>query len=194
MNTQERQIIDDLFDKLRQVEQQSGPREPNAETHIRTRIERQPGAPYYMAQTIVMQEQALQNAQARIAELEDELARRPAGGGGFLSGLFGGGSQPQPRPPQRQPDNMQGMAPPGGGFGSGVSAPGMAAQPGRGGFLAGAAQTAMGVAGGMMIGSLLGNALRGGGEAKAADAAQPAAASGNDDFGGDLGGDFGEDI
>src|SRR5215207_8519231 len=128
MNPQERQIIDDLFDKLRHVEQQVGPREPNAETHIRTRIERQPGAPYYMAQTIVIQEQALQNAQARIAELEDELARRPAGGG-FLSGLFGGGSQPQPRPPQRPPDNMQGMAPPGGGFGSGVSAPGMAAQP-----------------------------------------------------------------
>ena len=123
MNTQERQIIDDLFDKLRQVEQQSGPREPNAEAHIRSRIERQPGAPYYMAQTIVMQEQALQNAQARIAELEDELARRPAGGG-FLSGLFGGGSQPQPRPPQRQPDNMQGVAPPGGGFGSGIQCAG----------------------------------------------------------------------
>jgi uncharacterized protein len=199
MNTQERQIIDDLFDKLRQVEQQAGPREPNAETHIRSRIERQPGAPYYMAQTIVMQEQALQTAQARIAELEDELARRPAGGG-FLSGLFGGGSQPQPRPPQRQPDNMQGMAPPGGGFGSGVSAPGMAAQPGRGGFLAGAAQTAMGVAGGVVLGSLLGNALGGGGEAKVAEAAQPtpaaqpAAASGDDDFGGDLGGDFSEDI
>src|SRR3954454_9501427 len=116
MNMQERQIIDDLFDKLRQVEQQSGPREPNAETHIRARIERQPGAPYYMAQTIVLQEQALQNAQARIPELEDEWPRR-APVGGFLSGLFGGGNQPQPRPPQRQPDNMQVIAPPGGGFG-----------------------------------------------------------------------------
>ena len=97
-----------------------------------------------------MQEQALQTAQARITELEDEVARRPAGGG-FLSGLFGGGNQPQTRPPQRQPDNMQGLAPPSAGFGSGIPAPGMAAQPGRGGFLAGAAQTAMGVAGGMML-------------------------------------------
>jgi len=200
MNPQERQIIDDLFDKLRQVEQQSGPREPMAEAHIRSRIERQPGAPYYMAQTIVMQEQALQNAQARLTELEDELARRPAGGGGFLSSLFGGGSQPQSRPLQRQPDNMQGMAPQSGGFGSGAVAPGMAAQPGRGGgFLAGAAQTAMGVAGGVMLGSLLGNALGGGGEAKAAEAAQspaaqPAAASSDEDFGGDLGDDFSEDI
>jgi hypothetical protein len=77
MNPQERQIIDDLFDKLRQVEQQSGPREPNAETHIRSRIERQPGAPYYMAQTIVMQEQALQTAQARIAELGGRVGAPP---------------------------------------------------------------------------------------------------------------------
>ena len=50
--------------------------------------------------------------------------------------------------------------------------------------------------GGMMIGSLLGNALSGSGEAKAAEAAQPtpapqpAAASSDDDFGGDLGGDL----
>ena len=192
MNPHERQIIDDLFDKLREVEQQSGPREPIAEAHIRSRVQQQPGVPYYMAQTILMQEQALQTAQARITELEDEVARRPAGGG-FLSGLFGGGSQPQARPPQRQPDNMQGLAPPSAGFGSGIPAPGMAAQSGRGGFLAGAAQTAMGVAGGMMLGSLLGHALGGGGEAKAAEAAQPtpAAASADDgDFGEDFGGDL----
>ena len=159
MNPHERQIIDDLFDKLREVEQQSGPREPIAEAHIHSRVQQQPGAPYYMAQTILMQEQALQTAQARITELEDELARRPAGAGGILSSLFGGGGQPQSRPPQRQPDNMQGMAPSGGGVGASAAAPGMAAQPGRGGFLAGAAQTAMGVAGGMMLGSLLGHAL-----------------------------------
>ena len=126
MNPHERQIIDDLFDKLRDAEQQSGPREPIAEAHIRARVPQQLGAPYYMAQTILMQEQALQTAQARIAELEDEVARRPVGGG-FLSGLFGGGSSPQARPPQRQPDNMQGMAPPSAGFGSGIPAPGMAA-------------------------------------------------------------------
>ena len=66
MNQHERQIIDDLFDKLRQAEQQSGPREPNAEAHIRSRVQQQPGVPYYMAQTILMQEQALQTAQARI--------------------------------------------------------------------------------------------------------------------------------
>jgi hypothetical protein len=81
MNPHERQIIDDLFDKLREVEQQSDPREPIAEAHIRSRVQQQPGVPYYMAQTILMQEQALQTAQARIAELEDEVRA----GSGFLN-------------------------------------------------------------------------------------------------------------
>ena len=85
MNPHERQIIDDLFDKLRDAEQQSGPREPIAEAHIRSRVQQQPGAPYYMAQTILMQEQALQTAQARIAELEDEVARRRLGVAFYLA-------------------------------------------------------------------------------------------------------------
>lgn len=194
MNTQERQVIDDLFDKLREAERQSGPREPTAEAHIRSRIESQPGAPYYMAQTIVMQEQALQAAQARIEGLERDLASRPAGG--FLSSLFGGG---QPQTPQPRPDNMQGYPP---GTVTGPSRPGApwgapgpgitGAQPGRGGFLAGAAQTAMGVAGGMMLGSLLGNAL-GGGQANAAEASKPEPAA-TEDPGADFGGDFSEDL
>jgi hypothetical protein len=96
MNTQELQIIDDLFNRLREAERQSDPREPEAENHIRSRIEAQPGAPYYMAQTIVIQEQALHAAEARIAELDDQLARRPAGGGGFLSSLFEGGQSSAP--------------------------------------------------------------------------------------------------
>lgn len=204
MNTQERQVIDDLFDKLREAERQSGPREPTAEAHIRSRVEAQPGAPYYMAQTILMQEQALHHAQARIEEIERDLASRPAGGG-FLSSLFGG-AQPQPPrggmhgyPPgsgnQGYPSGMGNDAPrPGGPWGAG--APGMAAQPGRGGFLAGAAQTAMGVAGGMMLGGALGN-MFGGGSSNAGHAGKPqpqqaAAEDTGDDFGG--GGDWNEDV
>ena len=193
MNTQERQVIDHLFDKLRDAERQASPREPVAETHIRSRIEAQPGAPYLMAQTIVMQEQALEAAQARITGLEDELARRPAGGGGFLSNLFGGSSQPRPsHVPQRDPGTVRGtmLAQPG--FGPAHGAPGMTAQPGRGGFLAGAAQTAMGVAGGMVLGSMIGSALSGGGEANAAEApaSQPEPAT---DAPADFGGGFGDD-
>ena len=195
MNTQEREIIDHLFDKLREAVRQASPREPVAETHIRSRIQAQPGAPYLMAQTIVMQEQALEAAQARITGLEDELARRPAGGGGFLSGLFGGGGQTRPSPMlQRDPNTMRGTVPTQPGFGPAYGAPGMVAQPGRGGFLAGAAQTAMGVAGGVLLGSMIGSALGGGGEANAAEApaSQPEPEPATD-AAADFGGDFGDD-
>jgi uncharacterized protein len=99
MDHQDRQAIEGLFAKLGEVERQSGARDAEAEAFIRSRITAQPGAPYFMAQTIVVQEQALNGAQARIAQLEQQLVSRPAGGGGFLSSLFGGGqSQPAPRP------------------------------------------------------------------------------------------------
>ena len=190
MDHQDRQAIEGLFSKLGEVERQAGPRDAEAETLIRARIAAQPAAPYFMAQTIVIQEQALNTAQARIEELERNLASRPAGGGGLLSGLFGGG-QPQ-RPPEPRTDNKQGY--PSGSAGN----PAMAgtpwggagqtanAQPGRGGFLAGAAQTAMGVAGGMMLGSMLGSAFGGGG-ANAADTPKPVPEPAAEDDGGDLG-------
>jgi len=183
MDHQDRQAIEQLFGKIAHVEGQSGTPDAQAADFIRSQINRQPNAPYYMAQTIVVQEQALNAAQGRIQQLEYELASRPAGGGGFLSGLFGGGqSRPQPHHPY-QPQPMHGMPPhmaPGMG--------GMAQQRGGGGFLAGAAQTAMGVAGGVFLGNMIADAFGGGDEAKAADAGQAesqqatAEDSGGDDF------------
>jgi hypothetical protein len=198
MDHQDRQAIDGLFRRLEDAERQAPPRDAEADSFIQEQVARQPGAPYYMAQTIVMQEYALEQAQARISELEEGARARPQGGGLF-GGLFGGGSsQPRPAAAQRQ---APGYAP---GMGQ-AQAPGFgqSAQAGRGGgFLAGAAQTAMGVAGGV----LLGNAVMGmfsGGEAQAAEApaetpAEDAgAAEGGDEggmfdgfFGGDDGGDF----
>ncbi|WP_207460290.1 DUF2076 domain-containing protein [Azospirillum sp. SYSU D00513] len=207
MEHNERQIIDGLFDKLRQAEMQSGPRDPEAESHIRAHVTRQPAAPYLMAQTIVMQEQALAAMQARNEELERQLQERPAASsGGLFGGLFGG-SKPAPQPQSSgygQPAMRQGgpwgnqQAP-----GYGDPRVGAYANPqyrhgGGGGFMAGAMQTAMGVAGGM----LLGNALMGafsGDEAQAAEApAEPAAeadqASWDQGGGEDFGGDFGDEI
>lgn len=146
MDTNDRQAIAGLFEKLTQVERQMPVRDPEAERFIGEAITRHPGAPYYMAQTVVVQEHALNAAEARIAALEADLAeaRKAPQGGGFLSGLFGGGA-PRRSAPTGQP--MPQGAP--------------------GGFLAGAAQTAMGVAGGM----LLANAVAGmfAGEAQAGE-------------------------
>lgn len=200
MDPQERKVIDQLFDKLDQAERQSGPPEPIAQAHIRSRVEKQPGAPYLMAQTIVIQEHALAAAQARIAGLEAELARRPAAGGGFLSGLFGGTGQPEPSRAAPIAASMQAasQAPPGNSTHFGRGTP---AQAGRGqGFLAGAAQTAMGVAGGVLIGSMLGSALGnvfGGAGADKADAsptAEPETLASNDDASADADADFSGDF
>ncbi len=132
MDSNDRQAIEGLFDKLAQVERQMPDRDHEAERFIGDAIARQPGAPYYLAQTVVVQEHALNGAQTRIAQLEAELAdaRRASQDGGFLSGLFGGGTA-APRRPVSGPQPMPQGAP--------------------GGFLAGAAQTAMGVAGGMLV-------------------------------------------
>ncbi len=183
MDYNDRQAIEGLFGKLSHVESQSGPRDQEADAFIRDRIATQPGAPYFMAQTIVVQEQALNEAQRRIEELEHQLSSRPASGGGFFSSLFGSASQPgrtgqtgmpgmnapagMPAQPQAGPRNPWGQQQPQG-FGP------AAGQPARGGgFLAGAAQTAMGVAGGVLLGNAIAGMLSGD-EAQAAET--PAAA------------------
>lgn len=56
MDRNDSQAIDQLFGKLALVEQQSPPRDNEAEAFIRDKIASQPGAPYYMAQTIVVQD------------------------------------------------------------------------------------------------------------------------------------------
>jgi hypothetical protein len=193
MDQTEQQYIDRLFDKLRAAEGQSGPRDAEAERYIQQLIARQPSLTYYMAQAIIVQEEALKGAQQRIDEMERELEERPAqasGGGSFLGGLFGGGAS-APSRPSSVPSS--GSVPRSGGFSSprngqtdesplaryGQQQP-YGQQPQRGGgFLAGAMQTAAGVAGGVLLGNMLGGMFGGdkGGEAKAAEGAQPEAAS-----------------
>jgi hypothetical protein len=70
---------------------------------------------------------------------------------------------------------------------------GMAPARGGGGFLAGAAQTAMGVAGGVLLGNMIAGAFSGGDEAKAADAGQAEPQQAAADDMGDAGEDFGFD-
>lgn len=165
MNPQDRDAIEGVFARLQSVARQGAPRDAEAEAYIRERLAAQPGADYYLAQTVLVQEQALQAAQQRIAELEARAdaapttgASRPAGGLGFFgrqAGQAGGAAAPAAASP------LSADA----GFGRN-------ARPG-GGFLAGAMQTAVGVAGGLMLGNLLGGLFGAG----TAQAAEPAAES-----------------
>lgn len=160
MNADERSMIEGLFERLRQAETQSGPRDAEAEALIRKSVADQPAAPYLMAQVVLVQEQGLRNLQERVEELERELAERPQGGGGFLGGLFGGGGdRPSTMPARTQP--------PAAGLGANRFPP-QSARPGfggaqgqGGGFMAGALQTAMGVAGGVLLANAIGGLFAG---------------------------------
>lgn len=143
MDDNERQVIDELFEKIRAVEDRSGGRDREAETRIREHIARQPAAPYYMAQTILVQQQALAAAEARIDDLERQVSERASNS--FLTGLFGGGSS---RAVRHAPPQSSGWDPR-------VAAYADPHHRQGGGFLAGAAQTAVGVAGGVLLGSAL---------------------------------------
>ena len=92
MNRDEQGLIQNLFGKLSEAERAAPPRDSEAESFIRDSVARQPGAPYYMAQTIIIQEQALEAAQARIQALEAQASQPKAGAGGFFGSLFGGGA------------------------------------------------------------------------------------------------------
>lgn len=160
MNSAERTLIDGLFSRLLDAERNSSARDAEADAHIAEHVSRQPAAPYYMAQTILIQEAALKRQDQRVKELEAQLAeiqqQRPSSGG-FLSGLFGGGARDAQAQPSARPAGWgetrfsQGVA------GSDPRQPQPAALPGQGGgFMRGALQTAAGVAGGVMMAEMLG--------------------------------------
>jgi hypothetical protein len=205
MQAEEKNLIDGLFSRLRDAEAQSAPRELQAEALIREHVARQPAAPYYMAQAIIVQENAIQQLDARVKELEAQIetlkrsqtAAPQQSSGGFLSGLFGGGrSQPQPQQPQptsmpaaSQPARSGWYEPSAGnrnGFGqpAGYGQPqagfpqqqGGFAQRSGGGFLSGALQTAAGVAGGVVLGNMLMDMFHGDEHEKVAEHAPAAPA------------------
>ena len=166
MNGQDRQAIEGLFSRLAEAERQAPPKDAEADAYIRQRLQGQPGAPYMMAQTIVVQTHALEQAEQRIQQLEDEAGEPQgrSGSGGMFGGVFGGSGRsagPVPR---------SGSVPTAGGpMGAPANGPMMQPQQQGGGFLADAAQTAMGVAGGVLLGNAIGG-MFGGGAAQAAPA------------------------
>ena len=182
MQSEEQRLIDGLFSRLKEAEAHSASRDASAEERIAQHVSAQPAAPYYMAQTILIQEAAIKQLNDRIQALESQVSQLQAAkpsSGGFLSGLFGGGgssrgSDPIPgaeqygRPqasaqPQYTPPPQQNYAP-------------QAAARG-GGFMAGALQTAAGVAGGVVLGNMLINIIE--------EKPQPDAASAQDTTAGD---------
>jgi uncharacterized protein len=177
MTPQERQLIDDLFDRLSKVE--SAPRDPDAVAAIAEGLRKAPNAVYALVQTVLVQDEALKRANSRIQELEAASAPAQNQSGGFLDSMretvFGQsqprGSVPNVRPPetasrpvwnsgqvmqQAQPPGQYNQAP----YAQPYGAPPAPPQPygapqgapgGGGSFLGTAAAAAAGMVGGSLL-------------------------------------------
>lgn len=176
MTPQERQLIDDLFDRLSRLE--NSPRDPDAQAAIAQGLRAAPNAIYALVQTALVQDEALRRAHERIQELEGGAQeQRPPGG--FLDSMresiFGQGqgqrgSVPNVRAPEiaerpvwNSGQVLQGPGPGqyGGGYGQqqpsgyGQQPPPMPGGGGGGSFLGTAAAAAAGVVGGsLLLGSI----------------------------------------
>ena len=80
MTPAERALVTELFDRLATLEDAERDRE--AERLIRDGLRQAPNAPYSLVQTVLVQDEALKRADARIRELESELGVGAAPGAG----------------------------------------------------------------------------------------------------------------
>ena len=76
MSPEERQLLSELFDRVRS--QANAPRDRDAENLIADAVRAQPYAPYLLAQAVLVQEQALHGADQRIQELQAHLGQLEA--------------------------------------------------------------------------------------------------------------------
>jgi len=178
MTPQERQLVDDLFDRLSKLE--GAPRDPDAAAAIAQGLRSAPNAVYALVQTVLLQDEALKRANSRIQELEQARAPEQSQSGGFLDSMrdtiFGQsqshGSVPNVPPPvPNRPvwnsgqvlQQAQGPAPYNQGpYGQPYGAPQAPMGGGGGSFLGTAAAAAAGVVGGsLLLGSI--RSMMGGG-------------------------------
>ncbi len=188
MSPEERQLLQGLFERIQNAG--SAPRDRDAEAFIGDAVKALPYAPYLLAQTVIVQDQALRAANERLQQLEAQVRdleqhaqtqQAGAGSGGFLGGLgslFGGGApQSAPPPPPRAPSpgwnqQPQGWQPPPQPNYGQQAGPWGAPQGGPGGFGGGAfgggpqqgggfLKGALGAAAGVAGGVLLADSIKG---------------------------------
>src|SRR4029077_5919794 len=95
MTPQEKELITTLLARLKSAGGQ--PNDPEADALIRQALSEQPDMPYYLVQTVLIQDLSLHTAQNRMADLEKQLehAQRAAKPTSFLGVLLA----PRPSPP-----------------------------------------------------------------------------------------------
>src|SRR5215831_17641040 len=110
MTPEERNLVIELFDRLATLE--DAQRDPEAERLIRDGLRQAPNAAYALVQTVLVQDEALKRADARIRELESGSSAESAPAetsflGGVRESFFGKregrGSVPSVRPGEAAP-------------------------------------------------------------------------------------------
>ncbi|SMP49782.1 DUF2076 domain-containing protein [Noviherbaspirillum suwonense] len=180
MTPQEQEKLQQFLNQMRQA--QGVQRDPEADALINAAVSRQPDAAYLLVQRTLLQEQALEAARVRIAELEQQ-AQAPKPATSFLGGADDWGNSAR----SRQASNMPAMAAPSAplqqqGYAQpepaqrqgALSRFGMGGGGGGGSFLGTMAATAAGVAGGAFLFQGIGNLMGGN---HGADAAKQGLAS-----------------
>lgn len=136
MSPEERQLLQGLFERIQNAG--AAPRDKDAEAFIGDAVKALPYAPYLLAQTVIVQDQALraandrlQQLEAQVRDLEQQAQPQQAGSGGFLGGLGSlfGGAPPPPPPPPRAPSPGWNQQPAQGGWQQ-PPQPGYGQQPG----------------------------------------------------------------
>src|SRR5437588_13004118 len=109
MTPEERKLVIELLDRLATLEDTE--RDPEAEDLIKDGLRQAPNAPYALVQTVLVQDEALKRADARIRDLEagtQALPRETSFLGSMRESLFGRaetrGSVPSVRPAGSAPE------------------------------------------------------------------------------------------
>lgn len=161
MKDEEKNLIENLFHRLKKTELNSSERDNSADDLIQELVKKQPASSYYMTQTILVQETAIKKMSIQIEELKkrieelklEEVRRKPS----FLSNFFKNNSSSQPISHdnniwRNQESPVQSYNPHAASFPATTPV-----LPRSSGFLSNALQTATGVAGGMILGNMLMN-------------------------------------
>ncbi len=149
MTQQEQQMIAGLMERVQNTPLTG--KDPEAEQYLQQGLGHNPDALYILAQTILVQGYALEQAQKQLADMKSQLqqqTQQPQKHTSFLGSIFGSGEPNRPAAPPPQPT----YTPVPTYTQSGAYAQPVSYQPatpsGGGGFLRGAMQTAAGVAAG----------------------------------------------
>ncbi len=157
MTPQEEQLLDSLVERVNQTQLQE--KDFDAEALLQRELGPNTDALYILAQTVLVQNIALEQAKAQIAQLQQQAAPQPAHATSFLGSLLGR-RDPAPAPPQQAP--QQGYQPVNPQYTQPQYAPSApqymppydpqygAMPPSQPSFLRGAMQTAAGVAAGAL--------------------------------------------